>query len=317
MNANPLAGVRPAFLLVPLLLVAAPRAQEDAAAPDLATVCAKMQALSGVGFQSYEEQDSAMTRRFKNMMPAAARETEVSGRRAGPWLVADITDGEQELVLHGSRMIARESGGSWCPRRNVDVFGAPLPFVFDPALFFERIASVGENAGEIRTQAARWREGDYQILELTLTGEAARSVVLGGGVPATRGMGGAIMIGGPGGGLGQADVPEMTVDLAMWIDPSTGLCHRMKASSYQESSTPQGMRFEIQGADLGDENDAEKINEFDAEGNRLYRNGLPVRAVDESTSAMHFDVELRDHGQAAAPELDDGARQLLGLGKRR
>ncbi|MFO1050994.1 MAG: hypothetical protein U1F36_02115 [Planctomycetota bacterium] len=303
------------------LFAALAAGQDDAAAAPkktnpFAEVASKMQALGSLSFKSFEEQDAAMTRRFAKMMPASARETEVNGSRVGDLLGAKLGEDEQEVVIRGERMVARESGGKWLPRRGVDALGTGLPFLFDPAVFFDRLAEVGGDGADLREENTKWREKDCRVITATFTGEAACDLVLGGGLPNVRSMGGMIMLGG-GNAHGSADLPELTVDVALWIDTSTGLCNRIKASAYQESEVPGNVQFQVNGADAGDDQPEEKVQERDADGKRIYKSGLPVRGVDSSTSAMHFEVTFSKHGATDAPELDDTARKLLGVAGKR
>ncbi len=306
------AGTLPArACLLATFAVLAPLAAQDPAPHTLTDVATAMRALPGVAFKTFEEQDQAMIRRFRRMMPQEARETELSGRTAGELLVASVFDGEHEVVLSGARMIARVADGEWRARRGVTVDGRPLPFLFDPALFFERLADVVESGKDERREETTWREKPWQIVTVTFDEEAARDLVLGGAVPRVGGgMRGAIMIGGP--ALGGDDPPEITLDVALWIDPQTGLCHRMKASAYEVSDVPDNVHIQIEG-DAGEADDAgEKVKELDADGKRIYKGGLPVRAIDSSTSAMHFEVELSAHGATEAPKLDATALARLG-----
>ncbi len=311
------AGAVPVFLSLfcGALSTGTSRGQDAPALPDLATVCAKMRALPGVTWKTFEEQDQAMMRRFRAMMPAAARETEVSGTAAGDWLSARLFDGEHEVVFLGNRMIARTAEGEWRPRSGVTSNGTPLPFVFDPARFFDRLAGCCADGKDLRTEDSTWREKPWRVVTISLSDDAARDLVLGGGVPRLGGgMRGAIMLGGPGGGAGADEDPEIMVDLALWLDPQTGLCHRVKASAYEESAMPGNVHIEFGGAEVADDDaKAEKPVEFDAEGKRIYKGGLPVREVGESTSTMSFEVVLSEHGTTAAPKLDAMGQALLGV----
>jgi hypothetical protein len=285
-------------------------------ATSLAKTCAQMQELVSLKFETIEDQDAAMMRRFRHMMPDAAREKELLGRvvEGTTWL--DLSESDQEVVVANGRAIAREIGGAWRPRRGLDAFGKPLPFVFDPTVFFERLHAASAAGKDARTENATWRGADYAVHTLTLDEDAARDFVLGGAVPAPQSMGGALMIGGN--EMGGGDLPELLVDVAVWIDAKSGLCHRVKVNVHQESNLPGNVRFEVQGAEgLDDAPEAEDVTEFDADGKRIYRHGLPVRKLEESVSAMRFEAHLSEHGTAAKLDLDDEARALLGGSRKR
>ncbi|MGE0142372.1 MAG: hypothetical protein AB7I19_03855 [Planctomycetota bacterium] len=290
--------------------------QPGQAATSLAKTCAQMQDLVSLKFETVEDQDAAMMRRFRHMMPDAAKEKELAGRvvEGSTWL--DLSDSDQEVVVAHGRAIAREIGGAWRPRRGLDAFGKPLPFVFDPQMFFERLHAASAAGKDVRTENATWRGAEYTVHTLTLDEDAARDFVLGGAVPAPQSMGGAMMIGGN--VMGGGDLPELLVDVAVWIDAKSGLCHRVKVNVQQDSNLPDNVRFEFQGAEgLDDAPEAEDVTEFDADGKRIYRHGLPVRKLEESVSAMRFEARLSEHGTAAKLDLDDEARALLGVGRKR
>jgi hypothetical protein len=305
-----------ALALVAAVSNSAAVAAQDAAAseaqPGIAELATRMGALSGMSFKTLEEQDQAMVRRFRRMMPPGSRETELSGSSAGSWLSASLDDGEHELLFTGGRMIARLAEGEWRPRRGVTVTGKPLPFIFEPQVFFARLAGAAAAAKDARSESTTWREKPWNLVTVSFDEDAARDLLLGGALPRVGGgHGGPIMIGAP--GMGNDEPPELTLDLAFWIDPTTGLCHRIKASAYETSTMPDNMRIEFQGAEGLEEEEDAKVEEFGADGKRIYKGGLPVRAVDGSTSAVHFEVEFGALGATEQPQLDAAARALLGL----
>ena len=70
------------------------------------------------------------------------------------------------------------------------------------------------------------------------------------------------------------------------------------------------------GGGLGEEEEdeqEEEVKTHDAQGNRLYRRGLPVRKLKESLSKMEFDISFTKHGQPYVFELDAVGRKLLRL----
>ena len=169
--------------------------------------------------------------------------------------------------------------------------------------------------------------GKRVVLSLTLRGNAANDFALAGTLPAmAKGFGGMIAkLGAMGGGGG---LPELTVDLALVVDPSTALVHRVRSAAYQETGGFPGGRVVLGGAPGGfgddddddedededdEEDDEDEVKTRDAQGNRLYKRGLPVRKLRDSLSKMRFNISFTKHGQPYVFELDATGRKLLRL----
>jgi hypothetical protein len=291
-------------------------AQTDPA-PDAGEVvtkaCEKMRLLPGVKWQTTEKQDSALTRRFAGRV-GGNQEVEIDGRSSAGVVQATLNDGDDEIVRRGDRMLARNAGGAWKLRSGVLAEGAPLPFVFDAERFFERLGALPAAERKVlQSTTETFRDREYRVLSFTLGDEAAREFVFAGCVPAV-GMRVPLFGGLPFGGNAQAAPPEMLLDIALYVDPETGLVHRARTRAAQEGGIGGGnVQIQVAGAGFGDQDEEheEEVKEFDDQGNRRYERGLPVRKIGKSTSVMDFDVRFSEHGKTFAPELDAPSRALL------
>ena len=229
-----------------------------------------------------------------------------------------MNDGDDEAVLYRGRMVAR-SDSDWKLRRNYLYNGSPMPFVLDPQLFFEALGQLPKSALKIRkVDHQETTKGKRVVLSITLTGEAATDFALAGTLPPfEKGFGGMIVkLGAMGGGGGGE--PDLTVDLALMLDPNTALVHRVRSASYQEGGMAGGGRVVIAGGgggfgDEDDEEDEKEVKIRDAQGNRIYKRGLPRRKLKDSQSKMEFNISFTKHGQPYVFEMDAAGRKLLRL----
>ncbi len=299
-----------------LALALALPAQEDASTelqPDdvVLAACAKMKTLAGGAFSSFEAQDSAMMRRFRGRMPGGAGEIEVDGKWCSDVLQGSLNFGADEVVLHGGRMVARSDDGDWKPRHDTLATGAKLPFILDPVRFFEILSQ--QDCEVLRTENTTYRKQEMVIYSVTLTGDAAADFSLSGAVPTISAGGFVVSIGGGGGG-GPSGIPETTIDLALYITPEDNLVHRIRIKEYQESNTPGNVQIQMAGMDNEEEEEEpEEVEELDAEGNRIYKKGMPVRELTDQLSAMEFDVRFKAHGKPFVADLDGASKRFLRL----
>lgn len=304
-----------------LLLLAQVAPAQDGASHDqnalLAKACAKMAELPGVAFRTIEHQDNAMMRQFRDRMPAGMdEETEVQGKWCNDVTQASLNYEDDEVVIHGGRMLAR-SGGDWKLRHNVLASGDALPFVLDPSLFFEVLSRLPGGQLEVRkSEPGKYRGNELTVLGVTLEDEDATDLRLCGIVPGSSGGfgGGGMMRRMRMMGGGGAPQDETTIDIAFYVDPESALIHRVRVKAYNKSA--MFGQVVIQGAGMGDgEEEAEEdpVEEFDGEGERLYKKGLPVRKLGKELSLTDFDISFTDHGKTFSVDLDDSQRRLLRL----
>lgn len=299
-------------------------AQEDAAKPQppdpslvLKQGIDRMVKLNSVTFHSIEAQNSVMSRTIARQIGGAMGGGEVDVR--GSWsdgiLRATLNDDADEILSYRGRMVARNDDVSWKLRRNRLAAGGTMPFVLDPGRFFEALQALPAAALKIKHhKATTYKDRDVLILGVTLQDEAAQDFALSGALPAmSSGMGGGMMrmIRAGGGSGAAAALPELTVDLALYVEPKTGYILKIKSRCYQESES--GGNFQIQGGGGfgGDDEEEEKVQEKDKDGKRIYKRGLPVRDLKDNLSRMDFDIILTKHGEAKQLKIDPQAKKLL------
>jgi hypothetical protein len=299
-----------------LVLFASPLAAQ-AEGPDRAAAAGTLRkalqqtaALPAIAFKSVESRDEAMMR---HLPIGAAEDVQVSGTLADGVLHASIGYDDDEVVLADGRMIARQQDGAWKLRRGCLADGKPLPFVLDPSVLLGVLARLPESALQVtRVEPAKLKDRDVMLYSTTLTGAAAEELGLCGAMP--RGGGRMmVMIGGAGAPQPKA---EVTVDLAVSVDPATGHVLRVHAKSYAKSELPGNVQVRFAGADGVEfdsgEAEEEAADEAGQAGPLEYSKGLPKRKLDKKTSLTEFDVSFSQHGEAKKPELTDAARALLG-----
>jgi hypothetical protein len=276
----------------------------------------KMATLAGVAFKTVEAQDQAITRRFGGALGGG--EIEVSGESSAGLVRATMNFDEDEVVRHAGRSIARRGDGEWKPRTGSLAGGQPAPFILDPERFFEILAALpAEQLAAKQQEQTNFKGQELVILSVSLDGPAASELAMTGIVPRLQSP--MIQIGGMGGTGDAMPKPEMTTDLAIYVDPQSALIHRIRVKSYERNPMIANMQihFDGPGGDLDIEDEADKeaeVEETDAQGNRVYQKGLPVRKLDDTTSMLDFDIVFSDHGKSFAPEIGDKGRKLLKLG---
>lgn len=319
--------------LTALMLSGAPVAQESAPTPQqidattlLTKAIKKMSSLNSVRFKTTEIQDAASTRQIMKQMAGlgggmflGAEDKVVRGALSDGILHAKTNDGDDEVAVYRGRIVAR-SDSEWKLRRNRLYDGSPMPLLLDPQLFFEALAQVPKSELKVRRiDHQDTTRGPRIVLSITLRDDAANDFALAGTLPAmATGFGGmfaklgamGVAAGGP---------PDMTVDLALVVDPNTALVHKVRTASYQAGGLPGG-RVVLGGAPGGfggeedeDEDEEQVVKTRDAQGNRLYKRGLPVRKLKDSLSKMQFKISFTKHGQPYVFELDATGRKLLRL----
>lgn len=302
-----------------------PDPQQIDAAVLLKKAIKKMASLNSVRFKTTEAQDAASTRQIMKQMAGlgggmfgGGQDKIVRGALSDGILHAKMNDGDDEAVLYRGRTVAR-SDSEWKLRRNRLYNGSPMPFVLDPQLFFEALGQLPKSAVRIRkVDHQETTKGKRVVLSITLKDEAATDFGLAGTLPPLeKGFGGMIIK--MGAGAGGGDEPDLTIDLALVVDPSTALVHKVRSASYQEGGMPGGGRVVIGGGggfgeeDEEDEDDEEEVKTRDAQGNRIFKRGLPVRKLKDSLSKMEFNISFTKHGEPYVFELDAAGRKLLRL----
>lgn len=112
-----------------------------------------------------------------------------------------------------------------------------------------------------------------------------------------------------------AKLPDLTVDVVFYVEPTTGYIHKVKTRSYQKGNTPGKIRIQIGGAGAIEEEEEEEdeVKEKDDQGRRIYKRGLPVRKLGDDVSKMDYDVTFTKHAHPVPLKIDATARKLLRL----
>lgn len=275
----------------------------------LQKACGKMSNLQGLHYASSEEQENALTRQIGGMFGGGSNSTDIIGRWSPRTLELEIGESD-EIVMHGTRMIARNDEYDWSLRRNRLADGSSMPFVYDPGVFFETMGNAIKGDLELtRFDRVVVRERPMLLLSLTIEGDLAREFAYTGALPTPSEGGGMVILGGMGGERPKA---KIQTDLAIYIDPESHLIDRLRVKSYQDSPFGGRVVFQVQGGGEDEDEDAEEeIQTIDENGNRIYKKGLPVRKIEDGQSAMSFTVRFKEHDKPTLPKLSDEARTLL------
>ena len=306
---------------------AAPATTTSADDALLAKALAKMGNLTGIKFKTVEVQDNAMMRRIRSQMPAGMggdEDVQVEGTWCQGVISASVGEGDQIVRCRG-RTLAHGDGG-WKLRGDTLPGGGSLPFLFDPQLFFEVLAALPKEALKVaHAEDAKRGEQTLRVLTITLDGDAARDLFFAGAFP--RVSGGPVMMRMGGMNMG-GEAPAVTVDVALQVDPASGLVHRTRVKAYEENQFAGQMRIAVGGGGGGavaagggnEEGGEEAKEEKEAKaggeaGEHTYKGGLPVRKLGATLSMVDFDATLSEHDKTFALELDAAAKRLLHLDK--
>ena len=277
--------------------------------------CAKMSSLSGVAFRSYEAQDDAMMRQFRGQMPdgMGGEDIEVRGEWCRGVTRALLNFEEDEIIRHGRRVAAR-GADDWTRRMDATAEGSPLPYIFDPELFFEIVASSGVEVSH--SEPGKYKGDEVLIVGCTIEGDEAHELSLTGAFPRPKSGGGIIMMGG---GMGGPPPSEVMIDIAFYIDPETSMVRRLRVMTYKENPFVGQVQIAVNGGGGGGDDDEEEedVEEFDGDGKRLYKKGMPVRALGEKLSLADFDVSFSEHGKTFDVDVPKAIAKFLKLPKAR
>lgn len=254
------------------------------------------------------------------------------GKTTGTWhpgLVHVQFDGDtgDELLVAGPRTLAKAKDKGWVLRRGRFADGNSVEFVPDPAVLLELLASW--DLAVVHREVGSLDDRPMEFLTVALTAEQVGEAIWSGAVPAALQANGGVnpfaivMAMRNGGARPPAPTPTSTVDLAIALDPATGLVHQLQFRSWtkQDPNAMGGRVVMIRAGaggvqvdnDDGDEEEGDDAKEAAAkEGPQQYANALPVRPR-KKTTVVDYTVRLLDHGKVKAPELDDAQKRLLRL----
>jgi hypothetical protein len=257
-----------------------------------------------------------------------------NGKTSGSWH-ADLlhvkfdNDNADELLVAGRRTLAKDGKHDWTVRTGRFADGNTAPFVPDPALLLQRLAAW--DLAVTHRAVGSLDDRPVEIVSVSLTPDQVTEAVWAGLLPeniaqAAEGMGMFRMVGGAAKGARPApNEPSAQVDLAIHLDPATGIVHQLHFRGWAKADGP-GARFAGAGGVVvvgraigpgggGDEEEEEEESDKEAAAQKdaplVYENGLPVRPR-KKTTVNDCTVRLRDHGQKPAAELTTEQKRLLG-----
>jgi hypothetical protein len=256
---------------------------------------------------------------------AAANE----GKIGGSWhaaLVACKFDGDQadELLVAGRRTLARAKDHDWALRRGRFADGNGLDFVPDPELLLEQLASW--DLAVVHRDVGALDDRPMEVVTVTLTDDQVAAALWSGLVPPALASGmnpfAMLLAARNGGARPPAAPPASTIDLAIHLDPATGLVHQLQFRSWTKQDPRLGQFAAVRagggvvqvvnGAQGQAEEEPAESEAPKEPAKMTYENGLPERPRTKK-SVVDYTVRFSDHGKQAAPSLTDAQKKLLRL----
>ncbi|MFN8825737.1 MAG: hypothetical protein ACK501_12260 [Planctomycetota bacterium] len=222
-----------------------------------------------------------------------------------------------ELLVAGRRMLAKDDQTPWCVRKRRFANGADLGFVPDPQLLLQRLAAM--DLAVAMREVGALDDRPVELLSASLDQDQLADLLWSEALPPTlaQSMGQIFRV--AAGGNDQkrmgAPKPDATLDLVVHIDPATSLVQRLQFRCWTKDDMPGMGRVvvvnggAVQAQEDEEEDEDEKAN--DANQPLRYENGLPVRPR-KKINVVDFTARLSEHGKATAPALDDAQKKLLG-----
>ncbi len=262
---------------------------------------------------------------FAAMMGSVA-----SGETSGSWHqdlthVAWTGDNEDELLVVGRRMLAKDAKNDWRLRTGRFADGNPVAYVPDVALLLQQLAAW--DLAVTNRSVGSLDDRPVEVISLTLSAEQVSEAIWIGLLPeaitaASPGGGRIMRFAAMGGGAANrppAAAPNATIDLAIHLDPATNLIHQLHFRGWAKEAQMGGAGMVlVQGGAVragGNEADEEEedVEAEDAKKDAplVYENGLPKRAR-KKLSVNDVTLRLSEHGKKQAPPLTDAQKKLLG-----
>ncbi|MBL8752852.1 MAG: hypothetical protein JNK15_06080 [Planctomycetes bacterium] len=312
-----------------------PAAGNDLAATKakLSAALQKAAALRDTAFDFTWGPDGKKKKNDDAMAFAMAWGVATKGKATGSWhqdLLHVALDGDNgdELLLAGRMQLAKDAKSPWQVRAHRYADGGTLPFMPDPALLLQRLAAW--DLAVTQRAVGSLDDRPVEIVSVTLAPDQVVEAIWAGLLPETMAQsaeGGGVfrMIAGGGGGARPVpSAPEAQIDLAIHLDPATGVVHQLHFRGWAKANAGAarlagGAGVVVVGRALpaggGDDDEDEDEDDGKAEPAKeaplAYEHGLPVRPR-KKTTVNDCTIRLRDHGQKLAPELDAAAKKLLG-----
>lgn len=255
-----------------------------------------------------------------------------AGKVQGSWhdgLVHVTSDApaKDELLVAGRRQLAKDKDTDWVLRSGRHADGSDSGYVPDVALLLQQLATW--NLAIVNRSVGSLDDRPIEIYSVTLdpdqvTAAAWADLVPDALITAANPLAQIVRFQAAGAGAAARPAvpkPQATVDLAIFVDPSTSTVHKLHFRSWSKSDprmagmaggalVVRGGAFQVLNA--GDDEENEETAEQDENAPLQFVDGLPQRPTDKMT-VRDYVVELSGHGQTAAPALTDAQRRLLGL----
>ena len=246
-----------------------------------------------------------------------------SGSVKGSWhddyrTVKFAGKGKDELLLSGTRMLARDDNRKWCRRNAHFADGNRIIYIPDPQVLLQQLAAWP--LAVTHREAGALNDRPVEIVSVTLNAAQVGELFWSGAMPESMATNNGIAFGiaqQVGGGRAAparaaATPPDVTMDLAISLDPSTHLVHEIRARAWAKENANMAV-FVINGR-IGGNADAEEEEaeeeEVDESAPLVYEKGLPKRPR-KKMGVANFTLRLTEHGQRAQAELNDKQKSLL------
>jgi hypothetical protein len=328
--------MQPTRTLLPLFALAAFAAAQDAQDPLLAArqklqkSLAAMAALPSCAFDArWAVDDAGKKKDDTNVVVFGV--TDPGGDAKGAWGdgALYLQSGDDEVFYAGRRMLARQSGGEWALRRGRYQNGATLEFQPDPQPLFQILSAM--DLAVVHREAGALHDRPVEALTVTLNhdqvAELAHAGLLPQSVTGSTALNGMVFAFAAGGGKAARTAPpasDATVDLVFHLDPGTGMIHRMVVRGTTKNDVQGGhvvfggaagavrvVRAGGGGGDDDEDKEKEDAKEPAKDAPLQYKDGLPQRPR-KKMQVYDYAIDLRDHGRAQLPALDDKQKALLG-----
>ena len=288
----------------------------------LRTCLAKMRGIP-VAFSMKQESDSPMLRQFRgrgrgNPFGGSAAD---GARGVAVDKALQIRMGDEEVIFAGRRMVARQKDGAWKLRQHRLADGAALPSIPQTDILLDLLA--GQYLVVTHSEVGTLDGRPIQILSATLTPDQAVEMAWDGQLPEASPLTATVLR-----GFGRRVVPprpDLTVDMAFLVDPSTKLLHELRVRVAEPEQGRGGVRIGggrggagaavqivqvgVGGAEVEEEEEEEEDGP-PADPN-VFTNGFPGRDLDDK-SVVELTIRFTEHG-AAKLELDPSAALLLNV----
>ncbi|MCA8954713.1 MAG: hypothetical protein KDC87_01490 [Planctomycetes bacterium] len=289
-------------------------------AAKLQRVCQATAALRALSFTTSHSAGRSAIRGFAQRGRAAPAGQSSATTTKGVWQqdLLSVEIGDHSVLLHGRSMVAKSGDGEWMLRRGKLADGSDPVLLLDPQLLFSHLASLPFKV--LHAEVGALAGKPVETYTVTLTGDAARTLLWTGSVPQPNGLtsfggNGAVQVFMAGGNAAVArPAPDVKVDLAISFDPGTQVVHKVHGRVLSKAN-PFNRMIAVRAAGGVQLQQDEEEEPEEETGKPAFKDGLPVRKSSElkKLAVAEFTYTFSDHGTAIVKGLDARARTLLRL----